>query len=62
MGVFKMENQKNNKSNNNKKQYMQQKDFRDLKNQILETSLETRDKQIEDILNNYSNNNHNNKS
>lgn len=57
-----MENQKNNKSNNNKKQYMQQKDFRDLKNQILETSLETRDKQIEDILNNYSNNNHNNKS
>lgn len=58
-----MENNKNSKNNNNKNQYMQQKDFRGLKNQILETDLETRNQQIEDILNNYSNtHNNNNKS
>ena len=57
-----MENHKNNKNNNSKTQYMQQKDFRGLKNQILETDLETRNQQIEDILNNYSNtHNSNNK-
>ncbi len=56
-----MENHKNNKTNNNNKnQYMQQKDFRGLKNQILETDLETRNQQIEDILNNYSNNHNSN--
>lgn len=56
-----MENNKNNKNNNNSKnQYMQQKDFRGLKNQILETDLETRNQQIEDILNNYSNNHNSN--
>ncbi len=56
-----MENNKNNKTNNNSKnQYMQQKDFRGLKNQILETDLETRNQQIEDILNNYSNNHNSN--
>ena len=61
MEVFLMENHKNNKTNNNNKnQYMQQKDFRGLKNQILETDSETRNQQIEDILNNYSNNHNSN--